>query len=108
MKTQYRQGDILLKLVKLPQGNRCPILHDPGRIVLAYGEATGHAHVITAPNVDFFTIDNVPYLTIGADTVALNHEEHGAVPLAPHEDDYGYEVVRQREYAPAAIRLVND
>lgn len=41
-----RQGDVLLTPVKsLPQGcTEVPL--DKGRIVLAYGEVTGHAHAI--------------------------------------------------------------
>jgi hypothetical protein len=34
----------------------------------------------------------------------LKHEEHGEIALAPG----GYQVIRQREYAPEAIRNVAD
>jgi hypothetical protein len=42
----YRQGDIMVKPVnRIPQGLKAVPL-DKGRVILAYGEVTGHAHAI--------------------------------------------------------------
>lgn len=44
--TQYRQGDVyLIRVQALPDGAR-PIRRSRRGIVLAEGEATGHAHII--------------------------------------------------------------
>lgn len=41
-----RQGDVLLKPVSALPSNCTAVPLDKGRIVLAYGEVTGHAHAI--------------------------------------------------------------
>jgi hypothetical protein len=43
---QLRQGDVLLQQVAALPANCTEIAPDGNRIVLAYGEATGHAHAI--------------------------------------------------------------
>jgi hypothetical protein len=52
---QVRQGDVLLERVgdfdQLPTG-LVPVPRDRGRVILAYGEVTGHAHALLEPNVD--------------------------------------------------------
>lgn len=97
-----RQGDVaLFPVAALPKG--CTeIPNDNGRIVLAYGEATGHAHAVAdhvsigpaaageiaeaaiarakarlwqAPNGDRF-------LEV-TETVSLTHEEHSAHAIPP-------------------------
>ena len=101
-----RQGDVLLVPVAgLPErareGRR-------GRLVLAEGEATGHAHVV---DDDRASLHGHPsssglYLSVVGDgPVFLVHEEHGPLALAPGV----YEVRRQREYAPrVGFRRVSD
>lgn len=45
---QFRQGDVFLELIEdassVEVGKR--LARDKGRVVLAYGEVTGHAHAI--------------------------------------------------------------
>ena len=95
---QLRQGDVLLvRVAARPAGGR-KVAREDGRIVLALGEVTGHAHVIDAPAVELYeTADGVRYLDVTA-PAAVVHEEHAAVDLEPGV----YEVRLQREYAPAA------
>jgi hypothetical protein len=74
------------------------------RIVLAYGEVTGHAHAIADEAVDVFvTAEGTMYLWVKTEAT-LKHEEHGAITLPPGN----YERVLQREYSPEAIRKVRD
>ena len=85
MATLVRQGDVLLVPVDaLPEGaTEAP--RDKGRLVLAYGEVTGHAHVIDAPEATatmFTAADNVRFLRILA-VSQLVHEEHGAIAVEP-------------------------
>jgi hypothetical protein len=47
MASQYRQGDVLLiKIDGIPK--QASAEKNPDRIVLAYGEVTGHAHAISS------------------------------------------------------------
>ncbi len=102
---QVRQGDVLL----IPVPSRSlkaakPVPRDHGRIVLAYGEVTGHAHAIDDALAELFEErDGQLYLKVDGPAV-LRHEEHGAIAIDPGL----YRVVRQREYTPEAIRQVAD
>lgn len=101
-----RQGDVLVAAVKqIPEG-LVEVPRDQGRVVLAYGEVTGHAHVVDgeatllAADVDEM---QERFLRVEAEC-ELVHDEHTALILPPGD----YRVVRQREYAPAANVLVAD
>ncbi|MGK5550724.1 hypothetical protein ACSNOI_03840 [Actinomadura kijaniata] len=107
----YRQGDILIVPVAeeaVPETvrNLPPTPRDGrGRIVLALGEATGHAHALTAEGVllrdpDPLVPDHL-HLPAGG---RLAHEEHAPISLPKG----WYRVIRQREYVPGSVRVVAD
>jgi hypothetical protein len=99
MTTMYRQGDVLI-VAATTQEPQDLIPRDNGRIVLAYGEVTGHAHAILDREAELRTIDGTEdrFLRImAASGVALVHEEHDAITLPPGD----YIVRRQREYTSA-------
>lgn len=121
---QIRQGDVQLQPVaKLPKG--CTeVKPDGNRIVLAYGEQTGHCHQVTdhvdrAQRADeiaenaiaraqakarlLVAPDGERYLEV-SETVTLRHEEHTAHALAPGI----YHLPKQMEYTPAELRRVAD
>jgi|SRR5581483_3180695 len=100
----YRQGDVMIiRVDEIPAGAK-PVPRDNSRIVLAYGEVTGHAHAIADREVTMLEVDDgIRYLDVQMEAF-LRHEEHGTIALAPGK----YEVRRQREYAPEAIRNVAD
>jgi hypothetical protein len=102
----YRQGDVLLKKIQKSLTDAKPVARDRGRIVLAYGEVTGHAHAIDDSLAELFEEkDGQIYLRVDAGAgVELRHEEHATITLPPGV----YRVTRQREYAPDAIRNVAD
>lgn len=131
--TQYRQGDVLVTRVRgrsAPKG-AVKVARDNGRVILAYGEVTGHAHAITDGGVSLLTLDDsaamadaarkllasvglnrmdlrdadvVGFLEVGEDGCALTHDEHDT-----HQYTEGlYVVTRQREYSPEAIQSVAD
>lgn len=115
----YRQGDVLLvKVDKLP--SKAKDITPKDRIVLAYGEVTGHAHAIypevierkpifgkatkeTGLKAKLWDAGAERFLQVMEKT-ALKHEEHSAIPL----DEGVYKVVRQREYDPERDRFVED
>lgn len=101
----YRQGDVLITKVdgKLPEG-AMPVSPDTrNRLILAEGEATGHAHAVTATAAALFMVDQMMMLQVLEDT-QVQHEEHGFIDLDPGL----YKIDRQREYSPEAIRYVAD
>lgn len=103
----YRQGDVLLKQVVQLPAEAIPV-ENAERIVLAYGEATGHAHTVAAAAAEEFMLAEAAgvvrrFLKVVGDAT-VTHEEHAAIPL-PHGI---YEIVQQREYSPEALRRVVD
>ncbi len=105
---QYRQGDVLLVPCDgVPAGAREQVA-DEGRVVLAYGEVSGHAHALDADRVRYFREDGTgqAFLHVpGTAPVDLKHEEHAPLPVAPGT----YRVVRQREFMPSETpRLIAD
>ncbi len=105
----YRQGDVLVQQIdpaEVPAG-LVPAGRDArGRLVLARGEATGHAPVVTGPDVTGWALpDQVePSIQLIGGYGRLGHEEHGPIALPPGAD----QVIRQREYVPGAWRPVAD
>jgi hypothetical protein len=103
----YRQGDVLIERVAALPEKLEPVPRDRGRLVLAYGEVTGHAHVVEGPAELFVESDlkelEDRFLRVETEA-AVVHEEHGTVTLPPGD----YAVRRQREYAPEESRLVAD
>jgi hypothetical protein len=98
---QLRQGDVLLVPVdEIPVEAR-PLRRTGGRVVLAEGEVTGHAHAIRSSAASLLGVDEDRYLRVAA-PVSLDHEEHAAIGVAPGT----YRVVIQREYVPPEISPV--
>ena len=108
-----RQGDVALRTTKQTPTADAKLITDAGRTILAYGEVTGHAHevIVDAPPMG----DDVPAqqlfeepdgtrLLVVRGPAMLRHEEHAplAIPAGT------YQVIRQREYTPEAIRNVAD
>ena len=95
---QVRQGDVLLVPVgEVPDGARL-LPRTGGRVVLAEGEDTGHAHAIRAAGATLVAAGDERYLRV-ATPVTLDHEEHAPIEVIPGT----YRVVIQREYVPAEI-----
>lgn len=103
----FRQGDVLIvRVAELPKKLQ-EIEREGGRIVLAHGEATGHAHAIKDKHVALFRDPNLAaiFMHVSGDApVALEHDEHDTIEVPPGN----YRVIRQREYSPEAIRNVAD
>jgi hypothetical protein len=102
----YRQGDVLVVPIgKLPQGLE-QVPPEGNRVVLAHGEATGHAHAIKKQEASLFRDPKLMavFLQVGQEGALLEHDEHSTIKLPSGN----YQVIRQREYSPQAIRNVAD
>lgn len=98
----YDQGDVLLIENSPAETSGTPIPHDEQRgTVLAYGEATGHAHAIPAAHAATFVLNaqTLRLLRVPAPTL-LRHEEHRALELPANT---WLEVDGQVEYVPGAL-----
>ena len=87
---QYRQGDVFLIEIKdIPKTAKKE--KKAGRIVLEYGEVTGHAHAINeTEGVDMFLEGARKFLEVCL-AAPLTHEEHETIVIPPGR----YEVRRQ-------------
>lgn len=104
-----RQGDVLLIPVATIPRNTKPVKRENGRVVLAHGEATGHAHTIVEEGVRLVTSEQAEQLRTWllvetAEPVALTHQEHDTLLVPPGL----YERRIQREYSPEGLRNVTD
>jgi hypothetical protein len=122
MQTIIRQGDVLLISTDELPVDAVDITPQTGRVVLALGEVTGHAHAIdergaqTQPTVRLWQAGVERFLQVLM-PVSLLHEEHTALSLLPGI----YSLPRQVEYVdevdvpktqgqgvPYIIRIVQD
>ncbi|MFD5746587.1 hypothetical protein [Streptomyces sp. NPDC127033] len=111
----FRQGDVLIAPVAeeaVPSYlvDAATVPGEPrdarGRLVLAFGEVTGHAHAVPGPGRLIRESGDAAgpvYLHL-PDGGRVVHEEHAAIPLPKG----WFRVVRQREYVPGSVRLVAD
>jgi len=100
----FRQGDVLLQQVKsLPKGAKDET--PQGRIVLAFGEVTGHAHAIENEHKScrYWSAEGERFLQV-LTTSELRHEEHSTVTLPPGI----YKLPQQMEYKPQELKRVAD
>lgn len=91
-----RHGDVGLILAELPAG----AVEQPraGDLLLALGEATGHAHRIADETASVWVVGNEKYLVTKVPT-PLSHEEHGVVMVPPGI----YKIAIEEDYAPGDI-----
>lgn len=105
MKLEYRQGDVGIdSIVSIPEGAKP---ENRERIILAYGEVTGHCHEVAVEDLDkvqLYSLDGKMYLHVEENGVRVTHQEHD-VAILPIGN---YEVIHQREYSPEAIHNVQD
>lgn len=104
---QFRQGDVLIESVeKIPRKAK-KLPRENGRVVLAHGEVTGHAHAIKDKRVELLSETGgreLCYLRVDCAEALLQHEEHSTVRLPVGK----YRVTKQREYHPQELRYVAD
>lgn len=90
-----RQGDLLLVAVEaIPQDATEEPREASGRVVLAYGEATGHAHALHEEGVSMWRAVNQAVFLRVLEPSNLIHEEHDRIAIPPGL----YRVMRQRQW----------
>lgn len=101
------QGDVVIVPRPHLSGvipNTTPIPRENGRIILAHGEVTGHAHAIECETAEWFSTEDGKRFLRLVEPASIQHEEHGAFELEAGT----YEIRIEREYSPEAIRNVAD
>lgn len=102
---QLQQGDVILRRVEsVPQGAK-EVKRDGGRVVLAYGEVTGHCHAIADVDAMFYEKDGKFFLK-NSKPVTLSHEEHNAFVIEPGIWEVGQ--VREKDWLSGMVRKVID
>lgn len=101
-----RQGDVLIVSVESIPANVEPIERENGRVVLAHGEATGHAHAIKDKQASLFRDPKLAaiFMQVTDAPISLVHDEHNTITIPPGS----YQIIRQQEYHPQEIRNVAD
>lgn len=86
------------------------VSREGGRLILAHGEVTGHAHAIASRDATLFECNDADALALGTrllsvrKPVALAHEEHSTVHIP--KGQWGVRI--QRQYEAGAFRRVED
>jgi hypothetical protein len=105
----FRQGDVMVSRVRAIPKGAVEVKQPSDKIVLAWGEVTGHSHALAVDEAQEFTFADAGgivrrFLKVFDKGATVRHEEHAPIPLPPGF----YEITRQREYTPEEIRNVAD
>jgi|TARA_R110000751_G_scaffold302637_1_gene416799 DNA-binding LytR/AlgR family response regulator len=103
-----QQGDVLLTKVAKDKISKTAKRVAPvrGRLILAEGEATGHAHAVTTEEgIKLYTMDQILFLTADHDCTVV-HEEHGPVTIPKGTWQVG--AVQEYDYVEQEARNVRD
>ena len=93
-----RQGDVLLISVEAIPDDAVEQPRDQsGRVILAHGEVTGHAHALHEVGVTMLLAANDEVFLRVLEPSSLVHEEHDHIVIPPGL----YRIVRQREWTDA-------
>ena len=116
----------MTKTYRQPAGTQD--LREDGRIILAHGEVTGHAHEVVGieagliPSAQYFEEPDGRRVLLVTVPCALTHQEHGLIQLDPAHPQQArqgdvlltpigpgaWQVTRQREYDAGLVRRVAD
>lgn len=106
---QSRQGDVLIRRIDREPAATTEIPREGGRVVLAHGEVTGHAHAFRDPGVCSLRAEGVHYdilrVTEGI-TAELAHEEHTHHQVAG--GTYEIRIQQEWDYLAEMARQVQD
>ena len=102
----FRQGDLYLqKVTEKNIEDFQKVNTENGKLILAYGEVTGHHHSIAAcPGVELFKNAEGEMILKIDSKVTIEHHTHSGIILDPGM----YEAYIQEEYDPEGDRKVQD
>ena len=104
---RFRQGDVMITQVvdgSIPEGAEKVALDERlQKVVLAYGEVTGHAHVLDSKFATMYQWQGDRLIDV-KEGGEVTHEEHDTIPLPPGV----YKISIQREYHRSVVRNVAD
>jgi hypothetical protein len=98
---KLQQGDVILNQVDYEI-----IGEKLDHLILAEGEATGHAHKITEGLATLVMMDKIMHLQIFSDTAKLKHDEHNEIIIL--KGNYKINIVREYDPFEDEIRAVRD
>lgn len=83
---QIRQGDVLVDVEIQPTVATERVQTE--RVILAYGEQTGHMHEVVAPDMAAVSLMTDPisgamFLKVDGEGASLTHQEHSHITVAP-------------------------
>lgn len=82
---QARQGDVLLTRASAPISLAGARRVQPinGRLILAYGEQTGHNHSVDADFSNLFALPDGRTVLVAEEDTVLEHQEHDPIGVPP-------------------------
>jgi hypothetical protein len=105
-----RHGDVVIykisasEAAKLKADNKAKKMdREGGRLVLAHGEVTGHAHAVAEPTAMMFDLGDSKLLELPKASF-VTHEEHKQIAL----EEGSYRVYQKRQYKPNGWEVVRD
>ena len=101
----YQQGDVLIKKIEKLPSNAIEVERKNGKLILAEGEATGHAHSIAALGAMLLKDNGAMFLRAN-EVVALQHQEHNTISIEPGV--YKIDIVREYDHFAEEARKVRD
>lgn len=104
VKNKARQGDVLLRRKKIDLSDAKLLTKGDKdtRVVMAYGEVTGHAHAFYNSDVELVEKDGLNFVKISKES-DLQHEEHSTIRFAPGD----WEKVQQVEWKDEPLRVAD-
>lgn len=100
----YRQGDFLfIPVATSPEGEPEQRVND--KLIIGYGEATGHNHATIAVNASITrSTDGVRWFTVIDAPVDVTHNEHATITIPAGV----YEIRQERTYHAGKVQRVTD
>ena len=109
----FQKGDVIIEAIETMPKNLKEVPRKDRKIVLAEGEATGHAHTIKAFNANLFTnADPMSPFTTGDlflttdGKITITHEEHKAIDLP--KGNWKIRKVQEYDHFAEEARAVRD
>jgi len=109
MKHILRHGDVILVPITKEEFEKAKAetVANDGSVILAFGETTGHKHVLIADRMEVKRAENGRYYLSVQSGGKLSHEEHGTLTVEP-ETYYRQGQEREFDHFQRVVRKVVD